>query len=97
MINITAQDSDTVTFEVVNKPDSAIVNQSGKVLRFKWPVASSREVGLLTLLLAVIFVVLRSRLKLIHTWGISKCLWCLDLSLLNFFFPENYASQKSWP
>ena len=60
MINITAEDSDTVTFQVVNKPDSAIVNQSGNVLRFMWPVSSSRKVGLLTLLLAIIFIVLRS-------------------------------------
>ena len=60
MINITAQDSDTVTFEVINKPDTAIVNQRGNVLGFKWPVTSSREVGLLTLLLAVILIVLRS-------------------------------------
>ena len=64
MINITAEDSDTVTFQVVNKPDSAIVNQSGNVLRFMWPVSSSRKVGLLTLLLAIIFMVLRSITRL---------------------------------
>ena len=64
MINITAEDSDTVTFQVVNKPDSAIVNQSGNVLRFMWPVSSSRKVGLLTLLLAIIFIVLRSITRL---------------------------------
>ncbi|XP_044174744.1 uncharacterized protein LOC114975818 isoform X3 [Acropora millepora] len=46
MINITAQDSDTVTFQVVNKPDSAIVNQSENVLRFTWPVTSSRQLNL---------------------------------------------------
>ena len=46
MINITAQDSDTVTFQVVNKPDSAVVNQSGNVFLFMWPVTSSRKVGL---------------------------------------------------
>ncbi|XP_067053673.1 fibrillin-2-like isoform X3 [Acropora muricata] len=46
MINITAEDSDTVTFQVVNKPDSAIVNQSGNVLRFMWPVSSSRKLNL---------------------------------------------------
>ena len=64
MINITAEDSDTVTFQVVNKPDSAIVNQSGNVLRFMWPVSSSRKVGLSTLLLAIIFIVLRSITRL---------------------------------
>ena len=67
MINITAQDSDTVTFQVVNKPDSAIVNQSENVLRFMWPVTSSRQVGLLTLLLAIIFIVLRSITRLQNT------------------------------
>ena len=64
MINITAQDSDTVTFQVVNKPDSAIVTQSENVLHFMWPVTSSRQVGLLTLLLAIIFIVLRSVTRL---------------------------------
>ena len=58
MINITAQDSDTVAFQVVNKPDSALVYQSGNILRFEWPVTSSRKVGLLALLLAGIFTVL---------------------------------------
>ena len=67
MINITAEDSDTVTFQVVNKPDSAIVNQSGNVLRFMWPVSSSRKVGLSTLLLAIIFIVLRSITRLQNT------------------------------
>lgn len=60
MINITAQDSDTVTFQVVNMPDSAMINQSGNVLRFTWPVTSSRKVGLLSLLSVVIFIVLRT-------------------------------------
>ena len=60
MINITAEDSDTVTFQVVNKPDNAMVNQSGNVLRFMWPVTSSRKVGLFSLLYAVIFIVLHS-------------------------------------
>jgi len=46
IINITAQDSDTVTFQVVNKPDSAIVNQSENVLHFMWPVTSSRQLNL---------------------------------------------------
>ena len=78
MINITAEDSDTVTFQVVNKPDSAIVNQSGNVLRFMWPVSSSRKVGLLTLLLAIIFIVLRSITRLNTNVGVNKCLWCLD-------------------
>ena len=64
MINITAQDSDTVTFQVVNKPDTAIVNQSENVLRFTWPVTSSRQVGLLTLFSAIIFIVLRSITRL---------------------------------
>ena len=64
MINITAQDSDTVTFQVVNKPDSAVVNQSENVLRFMWPVTSSSQVGLLNLLLAIIFIVLRSITRL---------------------------------
>ena len=64
MILITAQDSDTVTFQVVNKSDSAIVNQSENVLRFMWPVTSSRQVGLLNLLLAIIFIVLRSITRL---------------------------------
>ena len=67
MINITAEDSDTVTFQVVNKPDSAIVNQSGNVLRFMWPVSSSRKVGLSTLLLAIIFIVLRCITRLQNT------------------------------
>ncbi|XP_074618589.1 uncharacterized protein LOC141877470 isoform X2 [Acropora palmata] len=46
MINVTAQDSDAVTFQVVNMPDSAMINQSGNILRFTWPVTSSRKLNL---------------------------------------------------
>ena len=64
MINVTAQDSDAVTFQVVNMPDSAMINQSGNILRFTWPVTSSRKVGLLSLLSVVIFIVLRTITRL---------------------------------
>ena len=74
MINITAQDSDTVTFQVVNMPDSAMINQSGNVLRFTWPVTSSRKVGLLSLLSVVIFIVLRTITRLNTNLGITTCL-----------------------
>ena len=42
--NITAKDEDTVKFEVINKPESATVTQSGKVLYFSWNVLSSQKV-----------------------------------------------------
>ena len=42
--NITAEDKDTVKFEVINKPKSATVTQSGNVLYFYWPVLSSQKV-----------------------------------------------------
>ena len=42
---ITAVDNDTITFRVINKPAGAIVNQSGNVLHFSWPVASSQKVS----------------------------------------------------
>ena len=74
IINITAQDSDTVTFQVVNMPDSAMMNQSGNVLRFTWPVTSSRKVGLLSLLSVVIFIVLRTITRLNANLGITTCL-----------------------
>ena len=42
--NITAKNEDTVKFEVINKPKSATVTQSGNVLYFYWPVLSSQKV-----------------------------------------------------
>ena len=42
--NITAEDEDTVKFEVISKPESATVAQSGNVLYFYWPVLSSQKV-----------------------------------------------------
>ena len=42
--NITAQDEDTVKFEVINKPESATKKQSGNVLYFSWNVTSSQKV-----------------------------------------------------
>ena len=44
-LDITAQDNDTITFDVINKPADATFNQSGNVLHFTWPVTSSRKVG----------------------------------------------------
>ena len=42
--NITAEDEDTVKFEVINKPESATAIQSGNVLYFYWNVTSSEKV-----------------------------------------------------
>lgn len=42
--NITAEDEDPVKFEVINKPKSATVTQSGNFLYFDWPVLSSQKV-----------------------------------------------------
>ena len=42
--NITAEDEDTVNFEVINKPESATKKQSGNVLYFSWNVTSSQKV-----------------------------------------------------
>ena len=42
--NITAEDEDTVNFEVINKPESATEKQSGNVLYFSWTVTSSQKV-----------------------------------------------------
>ena len=42
--NITAEDEDTVKFEVISKPESATLTQSGNVLYFYWPVLSSQKV-----------------------------------------------------
>ena len=42
--NITAEDEDTVKFEVINKPESATEKQSGNVLYFSWNVTSSQKV-----------------------------------------------------
>ena len=42
--NITAQDEDTVKFEVINKPESVTEKQSGNVLFFSWNVTSSQKV-----------------------------------------------------
>ena len=44
-LNITADDEDTITFRVINKPSSAIVNTSGNVLLFTWSVTSTKRVG----------------------------------------------------
>ena len=69
-INITAQDSDTVTFQVVNKPDSAMVNQSGNAFLFMWPVTSSREVGLYSQGSFLLFSVLLR--DWIRTWELPR-------------------------
>ena len=42
--NITAEDEDTVNFEVINQPESATKKQSGNVLYFSWNVTSSQKV-----------------------------------------------------
>jgi len=42
-LNITAEDSDTITFRVINKPAGATVNQTGNVLHFTWFVTSSQK------------------------------------------------------
>ena len=44
-LNVTAEDNDTITFRVINKPAGATVNQSGNVLYFTWPVTSTIKVG----------------------------------------------------
>ncbi|XP_073234800.1 mucin-like protein [Porites lutea] len=44
--NITAEDEDPVKFEVINKPKSATVTQSGNFLYFDWPVLSSQKFNL---------------------------------------------------
>ena len=44
-IDITAEDVDPVTFQVINKPAGAVVNQSGNMLRLTWLVTSSRKVN----------------------------------------------------
>jgi len=48
-LNITAEDSDTITFHVINKPAGATVNQTGNVLHFTWLVTSSQKVGCILL------------------------------------------------
>ena len=42
--NITAEDEDTVNFEVINNFESATEKQSGNVLYFSWNVTSSQKV-----------------------------------------------------
>ena len=44
-LNITAEDEGTITFRVINKPSSAIVNTSGNILVFTWSVTSTKKVG----------------------------------------------------
>ena len=44
-LNITAEDEGIITFRVINKPSSAIVNTSGNVLLFTWSVTSTKRVG----------------------------------------------------
>ena len=44
-LDIAAEDNDTITFEVINTPAGATVNQTGNVLHFTWPVTSSQKVG----------------------------------------------------
>ena len=44
-LNVTAEDNDTITFHVINKPVGAIVNKSVNVLYFTWNVASSQKVS----------------------------------------------------
>ena len=43
-LNITAEDEDTVKFEVINKPESATEIPNGNVLYFYWNVTSSQKV-----------------------------------------------------
>ena len=44
-LNVTAEDNDTITFRVINKPAGATMNQSGNVFYFTWPVTSTQKVG----------------------------------------------------
>ena len=44
-LNITAEDNDTITFRVIDKPPWVEENQSGNVLYFKWNVTSRQKVG----------------------------------------------------
>ena len=44
-LSITAEDDDTITFQVINKPPDATENQSGNVLYFSWNVTSTQKVN----------------------------------------------------
>ena len=43
-LDIKAEDNDTITFDVINKPANATVDQSGNLLNFTWLVTSSQKV-----------------------------------------------------
>ena len=44
-LTITAEDDGMITFQVINEPAGATVNQSGNVLYFTWQVTSSQKVS----------------------------------------------------
>lgn len=48
-LDIAAEDNDTITFEVINKPSGATVNQTGNVFHFTWRVTSLQKVGFIKL------------------------------------------------
>jgi len=44
-LNISAEDNDAITFQVINKPPDATKIQTGNVLYFSWNVTSTQKVN----------------------------------------------------
>ena len=79
-LNITAVDEGAITFQVINKPVGASWNQTGNMLSFYWPVASSQKVNSLienpfcSICPRTIFIAIRS-----GNHAHLQCSWLEDL------------------
>lgn len=69
-LNVTAEDNDTISFHVINRPAGATVKQIGNVLYFTWHVTSSQKVAGLR----AISITSKTSTFWLESWANAYCL-----------------------